>query len=72
MILKGESETILCSGKFSGNSCLVGQIYRIVEIKVSFKICLLQMCLDEKNEDQRSEMNCLKSHSYHMTEQKSS
>lgn len=37
MILKGESEVILCSGKFSGNSCLVGEIYRMVEIKSIFQ-----------------------------------
>lgn len=52
MTLKSESEAILCTGKFRRNSCPVGEIYRMVELKVSFEVYLVQTIpLDEENEE---------------------
>lgn len=40
----------------------------MVELQVPFEVHLVQtFCLDEQNEDRRSEVSCPKSHSYHIT-----
>lgn len=46
------SSVILCSEKFSGNFCPEGESHRIVELKVSFEVSLVQIIyLDEENEE---------------------
>ena len=72
-MLESESEVILCPGELSGNAYPGGEGHSTVELQVPREVHLIQMfSLDEANEAQRSAVSYIRSHSYHMSEQKSS
>ena len=72
-MLESESEVILCPGELSGNAYPGGESHSTVELQVPHDVHLIQTCsLDEANEVQRSAVSHLRSHSYHMSERKSS